>query len=71
MLRTLAIEIFKTLNNQNPGFMGEIFYRSPYVCHKKLLLYLYKVRKQQLWVIKVLKHLVLRYEFRSQKISSR
>ena len=30
-LRTLAIEIFKILNNQNPSFMREIFYRSPYV----------------------------------------
>ena len=33
-LRTLAIEIFKTLNNQNPSFMREMFYRSPYVSHK-------------------------------------
>ena len=34
-LRTLAIEIFKILNNQNPSFMSKIFYRSPYVSHKK------------------------------------
>ena len=34
-LRTLAIEIFKTMNNQNPSFMREIFYWSPYVSHKK------------------------------------
>ena len=34
-LRTLAIKIIKTLNNQNPSFMREIFYRSPYVSHKK------------------------------------
>ena len=34
-LRILAIEIFKTLNNQNPSFMREIFYRSPSVSHKK------------------------------------
>ena len=34
-LRTLATEIFKTLNNQNPSFMREINYRSPYVTHKK------------------------------------
>ena len=33
-LRTLAIEIFKTLNNQNPSFIREIFYRSPYASHK-------------------------------------
>ena len=38
-LRTLAIEIFKTLNNLNPSFMKEIFYRSPYVSHKKLNIY--------------------------------
>ena len=34
-LRTLATEIFKTLNNQNSNFMREIFYRSPNVSHKK------------------------------------
>ena len=34
-LRILAIEIFKILNNQNPSFMREIFYRSPSVSHKK------------------------------------
>ena len=34
-LRTLAIEIWKTLNNQNPNFMREIFYRSPNVIHRK------------------------------------
>ena len=39
-LRTLGIEIFKTLNNQNPSFMREIFYRSPYVSHKKQNLFI-------------------------------
>ena len=34
-LRALATEIFKTRNNQNPSFMREILYRSPYVSHKK------------------------------------
>ena len=34
-LPTLAIEIFKTVNNQNSGFMGQMFYRSLYVSHKK------------------------------------
>ena len=34
-LRTLKMEIFKILNNQNPSFMREIFYRSPYVSYKK------------------------------------
>ena len=34
-LPTVAIEIFKTLNNQNPSFIREIFYRSLYVSHKK------------------------------------
>ena len=33
--RTLAIELFKTLKNQNPSFVREIFHRSPYVSHKK------------------------------------
>ena len=32
---TQAIEIFKTLNNQNPSFMRKIFYQSPYENHKK------------------------------------
>ena len=41
-LRTLAIEIFETCNNQNPSFMREIFYQSPYVSHKSRI-YLYKV----------------------------
>ena len=39
-LRTLGIKIFKTLNNQNPSFMREIFYRSPYVSHKKQNLFI-------------------------------
>ena len=47
-LRTIAIELFKTLNNQNPSFMRVIFYRSPHVTT-----YLYKVIKQQFLVIKV------------------
>ena len=34
-LRTVAVEMFKTLNNQNPSFMREIFYRSPYASHEK------------------------------------
>ena len=34
-LRTLAIEIFKTLNNINPSFMKDIFYQSPYASHKE------------------------------------
>ena len=34
-LRTLAREIFKTVNNLNPDFMKSIFYLSPYQTHKK------------------------------------
>ena len=34
-LRTLALEVFKTLNNLNPDFMKDIFYLSPYQTHKK------------------------------------
>ena len=33
-LRTLAIEILKTLNHQNLSFMKEILCQSPYVSHK-------------------------------------
>ena len=29
-LRTLALEVFKTVNNLNPDFMKDIFYLSPY-----------------------------------------
>ena len=35
MLHTVAIETFKTLNNENPGFLKDIFDQSPYVSHKK------------------------------------
>ena len=51
-LRTLAIEVFKTLNNKNPSSMKEIFHWSPYVNHKNRI-YLCKFIKQQLLVIKV------------------
>ena len=34
-LRTLALEVFKTVNNLNPDFMNDIFYLSPYQTHKK------------------------------------
>ena len=34
-LRTLATEIFKTLNDANPNFMKEIFYLSPHETRKK------------------------------------
>ena len=67
---TLIIEIFKTLNNQNPSFMREIFNQSPYVSHEKQNLFV-QIIKQQLLVIKVLKHLALRYGIHSQKRSSR
>ena len=51
-LRTLATEIFKTLNNQNSNFMREIFYRSPNVSHKNRI-YSDIIIKQQLLLIKV------------------
>ena len=35
ILRTIAIEILKTLNNLNPHFMRDLFYFSPYNSHKK------------------------------------
>ena len=34
-LRTLLLEIFKTLNDINPNYMKEIFHISPYETHKK------------------------------------
>ena len=34
-LRTLALEIFKTLNNLNPSFMKYMFNFSPYSTHRK------------------------------------
>ena len=40
-IRTLAIEIFKTLNDINPSYMKEIFHLSPYVTHKKHDLYVH------------------------------
>lgn len=41
-IRTLAIEIFKTLNDMNPNYMKSIFHLSPYVTHKKYDLYVHK-----------------------------
>ena len=40
-LRTLALEIFKTLNNLNPDFMKDIFYYSPYNTHRKYDIFVY------------------------------
>ena len=34
-LRTLALEIFKTLNNLKPNFMKEIFYTFLYNTHRR------------------------------------
>ena len=34
-LCTLALEIFKTINNLNPNFMKDIFNFSPYSAHRK------------------------------------
>ena len=34
-LRTLALEIFKTLNNLNPNFMKDVFNFSSYSTHRK------------------------------------
>ena len=40
-LRTLALEIFKTVNNLNPDFMKDIFYYSPYNTHRKYDIFVY------------------------------
>ena len=34
-LRSLALEVFKTLNDLNPNFMKEIFYYLPHSTHRK------------------------------------
>ena len=34
-IRTIALEIFKTLNDLNPNFMKDIFNFSPHFTHKK------------------------------------
>ena len=36
-LKTLALEVFKTVNNLNPDFMKDIFYLSSYQTHKKYI----------------------------------
>ena len=33
-LRTLGLEVFKTLNNLNPAFMEEIFHRTKWLTHR-------------------------------------
>ena len=41
-LRTLATEIFKTLNDINPNYMKEIFCLSPHETHKKYDLFAHR-----------------------------
>ena len=41
-LRTLAAEIFKTLNDINLNYMKEIFYLSPHETDKKYDLFAYR-----------------------------
>ena len=40
-IRTIALEIFKTLNDLNPNFMKDIFNFSPHFTHKKNTIFLY------------------------------
>ena len=35
-LRTLALEVFKTLNNMNPEYMKEIFHKTAFSTHRPL-----------------------------------
>ena len=35
-LRTLALEVFKTLNNINPEYMKEVFYKTVFSTHRTL-----------------------------------
>ena len=48
-LCTLAIEIFKVLNNQNLSFMREVFHRSPYVSHIKQNLFVQSHKTAAFW----------------------
>lgn len=38
-LRVVADEVYKSSNNLNPNFTKEMFYRSPYLNHRKDNLY--------------------------------
>ena len=40
-LRTIAAEIFKTLNDVSPNYIKEIFYLSPYETNKKYVLFVH------------------------------
>ena len=35
-LKTLALEVFKTLNNVNPEYMKEIFHKTVFLTHRGL-----------------------------------
>ena len=47
---TLALEIFKTLNNPNPNLMKDIFNFSPYSTHRTMI-FLFTVEIHQIMVI--------------------
>ena len=48
-LRTLALEIFKTLNNLNPTFMKNIFNFSPHCTHRKHDIFVHPRKNRELW----------------------
>ena len=35
-LQTLAVEVFKTLNNMNPEYMKEMFHKTAFLTHRTL-----------------------------------
>ena len=35
-LRTLTVEVFKTLNNMNPEYMKEMFHKTTFLTHRTL-----------------------------------
>ena len=39
---TLALEVFKILNNMNPEYMKEIFHKTPFMTHRPLNLEVHK-----------------------------
>ena len=69
-LPTLAIEIFKTVNNQNSGFMGEIFFLSPCVSHKKQNLFVQSHKKTAFGDKRLKKTWPSNMEFIPEKIKS-
>ena len=66
-LTTLALEVFKTVNNLNPDFMKDIFYLSPYQTHKKYDIFVHS-KTLQVLVIRAFELLDYTYGIPCMKI---